>query len=144
MEKFAIESNIQFSTDPDPAKSKSKLIFVCGRKPGLAKPASLLLCGQPLPWVSTASHLGHELHESGDFRHDVLVKRAVLISKLVEVRDSFAFASPSSVLRALQVYCSSYYGSLAGWELEGAEAQKFYGVWRLNVLLTHKLPRATH
>ena len=72
------------------------------------------------------------------------MKQAVLISKLVEVRHSIAFASPSSVLRALQVYCSSYYGSLAGWELEGAEAQKFYGVWRLNVLLTHKLPRATH
>ena len=54
------------------------------------------------------------------------------------------FASPPSVLRALEVYCSSYYGSLAGWDLEGAEAQKFYGVWRLSVVLTHNLPRATH
>ena len=45
---------------------------------------------------------------------------------------------------ALQVYCSSYNGSLAGWELEEAKVQKFYGVWRLNVLLTHKLPRTTH
>ena len=143
VEKFALESNIEFSTDPDPAKSKSKLIFVCGRSPGLTKPGPLLLCGRPLPWVSTASHLGHKLHESGDLRHDVIVKQAVLISKSVEVHDSFTFASPPSVLKALQVYCSSYYGSLAGWELEEVKAQKFYGVWRLNVLLTHKLPRAT-
>ena len=76
--------------------------------------------------------------------HDTKVKRAILIGKTVEVRDSFSFASPPSVLRALQIYCSSYYGNLAGWELEGAEAQKFYGVWRLNVVLTHNLPRGTH
>jgi hypothetical protein len=76
--------------------------------------------------------------------HDATVKRAILIGKSVEIRDSFNFASTPSVLRALRVYCSSYYGSLAGWDLEGAEAQKFFGVWRLNVLLTHKLPRATH
>ena len=127
VEEFAAESNIHFSTDPDPAKSKCKLVFVCGRQLGLAKPAPLLLCGRPLPWVSTATHLGHEIHESGEMTHDTTVKRAILIGKTVEVRDSFPFASPPSVLRALQVYCSSYYGSLAGWELEGAEAQKFYG-----------------
>ena len=144
VEKFALESNINFSTDPDPAKSKSKLIFICGRQTGLPKPASLLLCGRPLPWVSTASHLGHELHESGDMKHDAFTKRAALIGKSVEVRESFSFASPSSVLRALDVYCSSYYGTLAGWDLSGPEAQKFYGVWRMNVLLTHNLPRGTH
>ena len=48
------------------------------------------------------------------------------------------------MLRALQVYCTSYYRSLAGWDLEGPEAQRFYGVWRLNILLSHNLPRATH
>ena len=144
VEQFARESNIQFSTHEDPAKSKCKLIYVCGRQAGLAKPAPLLLCGRPLPWVSTATHLGHEIHESGEMSHDITVKRAILIGKSCEVRDSFAFAAPSSVLRALQVYCSSYYGSLAGWDLEGAEAQKFYGVWRLNVLLSHNLPRETH
>ena len=45
VEEFAEESNISFSTDPDPSKSNSKLIFVCGRQPGLSKPASLTLCG---------------------------------------------------------------------------------------------------
>ena len=102
-----------------------------------------MLCGRPLPWVSTATHLGHELHESGEMSHDARVKRAVLIGQSVEVRDSFSFASPTSVLRALQVYCTSYYGSLAGWDLGSQEVTQFYGVWRLNVLLTHNLPRAT-
>ena len=76
--------------------------------------------------------------------YNTSVKRAILIGKSVEVRDCFRLASAPSVLRALNVYCSSYYGSLAGWELKGPEARKFYGVWRLNVLLTHNVPRASH
>ena len=94
VEEFAAESNIQFSTHPDPAKSKGKLIFVCGRQLGLAKPAPLLLCGQPIPYVSTATHLGQEIHESREMQHDTTVKKAILIGKTVEVRDSFSFASP--------------------------------------------------
>ena len=62
----------------------------------------------------------------------------------VEVRDSFSFASPPSVLRALDIYCSAYYGTLAGWDLRGKEANQFFGVWRINVLLAHNLPRGTH
>jgi hypothetical protein len=49
VEKFNEESNIKFSTDPDPVKSKSKLIFICGRHNVLSKPTLLLLCGRPLP-----------------------------------------------------------------------------------------------
>ena len=49
VERFAEESNIFFSTDPNPVKSKSKLIFVCGQQVGLAKPAPLMLCGRALP-----------------------------------------------------------------------------------------------
>jgi hypothetical protein len=54
VEKFAEESNIKVSTDPDPDKSNSKLIFICGRQTGLAKP-SLLLCA--LPALSPGSPL---------------------------------------------------------------------------------------
>jgi hypothetical protein len=34
-EVYARENNIQFSTDPDPAKSKTKCILVCGNKKNL-------------------------------------------------------------------------------------------------------------
>ena len=62
---FAARVGLQFSTDPDPAKSKSKAVFVIGRRTDLAKPAPLLLCGKALPYVAHATHLGHELHEDG-------------------------------------------------------------------------------
>ena len=85
VQRFALDSNVHFSTDPDPSKSKSKLISVCGRQIGLAKPAPLYLCGRPLPFVATALHLGHKIHESGDMSYDASVKRAILIGKSVEV-----------------------------------------------------------
>ena len=103
VDKLALKTNIHFSTDPDPAKSKSKVIYVNGRQAGLAKRAFLLLSSLLLPWVSTATHLGNE---SCEMHHNITVKLAILIGKSVEVRDSFSLEAPSSILRALQVYCS--------------------------------------
>ena len=42
---YAAEVRLQFSTDPDPAKSKSKVVFMVGCKRDLVKPAPLLLSG---------------------------------------------------------------------------------------------------
>ena len=52
-ESFAQEHNILFSTDPDPAKSKTKSIYVIGQR-GIAapKPVALQLLGRDLPWVA--------------------------------------------------------------------------------------------
>ena len=58
VEKFAKSYNISFSTDPNPNKSKSKCIFVVGKGRNLPKPAPLILCGNSLPWVESATHLG--------------------------------------------------------------------------------------
>ena len=38
-ERFAARNNLQFSTDPDPVKSKTKCIFVSGKKKNLTKAA---------------------------------------------------------------------------------------------------------
>ena len=111
-EDYASKNNIQFSTDPDPVKSKTKCILVCGNRKNLAKPAPLTLCGRDLPWVKSASHLGHELHESGSMEHDANVKRAIFIRDSVEVSETIHFSSPVEVLSALKLYCSSFYGCM--------------------------------
>ena len=142
-ELWAAEFNVTFSTDPDPKKSKSKLIFMCGSNKRLAKPAAISLCGRALPWVASATHLGHELHESGDMTYDSKVKRAQYIGKSVEVRDSFGFASPPEVLTALNLYCTSYYGCLAGWDLGSATAGAFFSAQTVGIKLAWGVPRAT-
>ena len=48
-----------------------------------------MLCGHDLPWVPSAVHLGHELHESGTMDHDAVIKRAQFIDKSVEIRITF-------------------------------------------------------
>ena len=66
LESFAEESNIVFSTDPVPHKSKTKCIFVTGKRRNLDKPAPLFLCGRELPFVNQADHLRNMLTEQGD------------------------------------------------------------------------------
>ena len=59
-EGYAEENNLEFSTDPDPVKSKSKFIFMQGQMKQ-PKPVNLKLYGLDLPCVKTATHLCHEL-----------------------------------------------------------------------------------
>ena len=124
-EEYTTRYNICFSTDPTPSKSKSKCIFMVGAKKNMVKPAALMLGGKELPWVETATHLGHELHESGSMEHDAKVKRAEFIDKSVEIRETFKFASPVEVLHTLKVYCSSFYGCML-WDLSGVGASHVY------------------
>jgi hypothetical protein len=141
-ENYARNYNICFSTDPDPIKSKSKCIFMVGKRRNLPRPAPLMLEGSELPWVETATHLGHELHQSGNMEHDAKVKRAEFISKSLEIRETFGFASPVEVQRALKVYCSSFYGSML-WDLTGEGASQVFTAWNTAIKLTWSCPRET-
>ena len=142
-ENFAGRNNLQFSTDPNPAKSKSKCIFVTGLRKNLEKPAPLVLNDKELPWVASATHLGHELHESGTLEHDTRVKRAEFISKITELRETFSFASPVEVLRAVKVFAGDFYGANL-WHLGGEMADQVYKAWNTCIKLTWQVPRATH
>ena len=97
-EHYADRHNIMFSTDPTPSKSKTKCIFVSGKKKNLIKPVPLTLYGKELPWVTSATHLGHELHETGTMDHNINVKKAEFINKSTEMRETFAFANPVDVV----------------------------------------------
>ena len=93
-ESFALRNNLQFSTDPNPAKSKTKCIFMTGKRKNLPKPVPLVLSGKELPWVTSATHLGHEFHESGNMNYDTTIKRAEFIRKSSDIRETIFFASP--------------------------------------------------
>ena len=101
-----------------------------------------MLEGKELPWVETATHLGHELHQSGLMEHDAKVKRAKFIQKSLEIRDSFGFASPIEIQRALKVYCSSFYESML-WDLSGDGACQVFRAWNTAIKLAWDCPRDT-
>ena len=139
---FATEYNIQFSTDPVPQKSKSKCIFMRGRNKNLVTPPELMLCGRLLPWVERASHLGHELHESGLMELDTSCKRAQFIEKSMEIRTMFHWAGPAEIMRALKLYLSSFYGAML-WDLAGEKTRQVFSAWNTAVKLTWDCPRET-
>ena len=141
-DSFAGRYNICFSTDPTPSKSKSKCIYMVGNKRNLVKPAALMLGDKELPWVETASHLGHELHQSGRMDRDAKQKRAEFISKSVEIREVFKFASPVEILHAMKVYCASFYGSML-WDLTSEGATQAFNAWNTAVKLAWDCPRQT-
>ena len=142
-EKYAKKLNLNFSTDPDPKKSKSKCIFMTGKRMRNAvKPANLQLYGQDLPWVSTATHLGHELHQDASMDHDCKCKRGRFIDNSTSVRETFEFADQEQILNAIQIYCCDFYGSML-WNLFSDEAEKFYRCWNTCTKLVWDLPRNT-
>ena len=141
-QRFACKFNLKFSTDPNPAKSKTKCIFVCGQNKKLRKPSPLLLDGKELPWVASAAHLGHTLHETGTMDKDVKAKRASFIGETTEIRETFGFASPVEILRAVKLYAGSHYGSNL-WQLDSESAGQYYSAWRTCVKLAWQVPRQT-
>ena len=142
-EKFAVVNNLKFSTDPNPSKSKSKCIFVRGKDKRAVKPKPLKLDDKDLPWVESANHLGHILHESGSMEQDIKEKRAKFIDESTRIRESFAFASPNEILHAVKVYAGSHYGSNL-WKLDNVLAKQYFTVWQTCVKLAWQVPRKTH
>ena len=95
------------------------------------------------PTGLSATHLGHELHESGAMDHDITVKRAEFINKSTEIRETFSFASPVEVLRSLKVFAGDMYGSNL-WQLCGGMANQVYHAWDTNIKLAWGVPSGTH
>ena len=104
----AVENNLEFSTDPNPAKSKSKCIFMSGHLK-VAKPVNLQLYGVDLPWVKTATHLGNELSSDCTMEEDIKCKRGAFIGRSTEVSEMFGFARPNQILQAVKTYWFGMY-----------------------------------
>ena len=141
-EQYALEHNLEFSTDPNPAKSKSKCIYFSGNLKKLSLPDNLQLLGQELPWVERADHLGHVLHQSCTLDHDAAVKRARFIDKTVELREVFSFALPEQILRAVEIYASDCYGTML-YDLASQASESYFKAWNTCVKLTWNVPRST-
>ena len=143
-ESFATNSNIRFSTDPDPSRSKSKAIYVIGKGVNSPqKPAPLILFGMQLPWVNRADHLGVTLTEDGELLQDCKQKRAAYIDKCAQVRESFHFSHPMEKLIATEKYCTNIHGSVL-WDLSSKEALMIFSAWRTGAKLSWDVPRSTH
>ena len=142
-EKYAERNNITFSTDENPVKSKTKVIYMCGDEKVRKYPKKLQLNGRNLPYVSSGTHLGHELSQACDAKLDTKIKRARYIDRTTDVIDNFRFAHPKQILRAVEIHCGDYYGSML-FQLFSESAEKYYRCWDRCVKSCWSVPLSTH
>ena len=81
---------LEFSTDPDSARSKGKAIYEIGAKICLERPAPLVLSDQDLPRVANAIHLRQKFHKDGTMTMDTWMRRGSFIGRCLEVQEVFA------------------------------------------------------
>ena len=85
--EYAQSHGLQFSTNPDPAKSKTKCLAFMKTQENIDK---LKLGDDPLPWVQNGKHLGNTLENIvNGFKKDILIKRAKYIDKNNEINQEF-------------------------------------------------------
>ena len=142
-ERYAMQHNLQFSTDPNPSKSKSKCIYFTGKQRNVKLPDPLQLFGEQLPWVNSAEHLGHTLHKDCTMDMDARRKRAQFIDKSSDIRDTFKFAHPKQIIKAVQVYASDAYGFML-YDLSSQASQSYLKSWNTFVKLAWDVPRDTY
>ena len=101
---------LQFSTDPNPKKSKTKCIA------WLLKPRPLLqltLCGNPLTWVDKIVHLGITVtNQRNPLESDMDIKKARYVSRNIELNQEFHFSSSETKMMINDIYNSSWFGSV--------------------------------
>ena len=140
-QKHAEDNNLVFSTDPDPKKSKTMCIaFNCSNRDNLAP---IQLCGDNLPWVSRAKHIGNFLHEDGTTDHDIRVKKGIFIQNAMDLDQEF-HCLPADLKMKLNLLYNSHFSSSSIWRFESEEACHLFSSWNKNIKLIYDLPWATH
>ena len=100
--------------------------------------------GNPLPWVNSGKYLGNKLTSVQDgYRQDVSEKRAMFITRNIELNQEFYFAHPAVKCRINQIYNSSFSGSVL-WNLKGDKTKQLVNSWSVAVRQMWNLPHNTH
>ena len=140
-EEHARRTDLVFSTDPDPDKSKTMCIaFKCKDKDSLA---SVTLNGVPLPWKSKVNHLGYKLTSDCSSATDVLEKRGSFITNTYNLNQEFHFAHPEARLKMCRLYNTAFYGSNC-WKFDSEQVKMFSKTWNVNIRIMFDIPRESH
>ena len=142
-EEYGVEHNLVFSTDPNPARSKTKCVLFCGVKTKVRYPAPVMLDGKALPWVERCDHLGHVLQQNLSMEADSRRARGSFMNRASDIRDNLWFSDGRQKMRAINLNCTDAYGAML-WQLGSSYSESFYKAWNIQARLAFKVHRETH
>ena len=142
-ENWSTNFRITFSTDEDPAKSKTKAILIRDLKGDTKATAPLLLYGRSLPFVNNAFYLGQTITDDGKLEDDINIKRASFLRRCMEIKEDLHFAHPRELIRAIKRLACDHYGSNT-WDLGSRNAEVYFNCWRTLINDLYDVDRATH
>ena len=142
-EKFAKEKHLKFSTNADPQKSKTKCVIFSPKANDRQNVSPIILNSDPLPWVTDVKHLGNIMQCENSMKKDIAMKRGKFIAKVNSILQELHFADPAILVKLLQVYCTSFYGSCL-WNIYSAEVDRLYRSWNVSVRNIFQVPYTTH
>ena len=122
---------------------KTKCIIFSRKAKDQRNVASIMLDGVPLPWVKTVSHLGCTLDSENSMKHDIGIKRGRYIGKINSILQEFHFASTEVMVKLLNTYTTSFYGSQL-WDLYSDSCEKLYKSWNVSMRNVFNLDRRSH
>ena len=101
------------------------------------------MINDPFPWVQQVKHLGNILQCENTMKKDVAMKRGKFIGKVNSLLQELHFADPSVLVKLIQIYCTSFYGSFL-WDIYSTDVDRLYKSWNVTIRKVFKVPNTTH
>ena len=140
---FATRKNLKFGANPVPSKSKTKCIIFSSKPKDHIGVANITLDGVPLPWVRTVTHLGCTLDSENSMKQDMALKRGKFIGKVNSLLQEFHFASKEVMLKMINTYTTSFYGSQL-WDIYSSGCEKLFKSWNVTMRNVLGIDRRSH
>jgi hypothetical protein len=140
-DEYAKEHHLNFSTNKDPKKSKTKCMAFLQKD---RKLKNMKLAGNNLPWVESGKHLGVKIENSIDgLKQDMMEKRGQFINTNNTLMQEFYFAHPDTKVTLNSIYNSHFTGAPL-WDLFCREATMIENSWNVAIRKMLNIDFQTH
>ena len=140
---FASRKNLQFSTNENPDKSKTKCLIFSKKPRDRLDILPVLLDKTPLPWVTQVKHLGNMLQVDNTMKVDMAQKRGKFIGKVSSLLQELYFVDSEILVKIMNIYTTSFYGSNL-WDILSQDCEKIYKSWNVAMRMVFDVNRCTH
>ena len=104
----------------------------------------MILCGHPLPWVDTLTHLGTKVMNKIDgCQEDLRLKKATYLQKNCSIIQKLSYTHLKTKIKLNDIYNSHFSGSSL-WDLFSPCMLSFESTFNRSVKLMADLPLETH